>query len=37
MLHMEEVRRVMGPEVVGNIREQARSFITRREGVQLSV
>src|SRR6266571_5456335 len=30
MLHMEEVRRVMCPEVVGNIREQPRGFITGR-------
>ena len=30
MLHMEEVRRVMRPEVVGHIREQARCFITGR-------
>ena len=30
MLPMEEVRRVMGPKVVGHLREQARGCITGR-------
>jgi hypothetical protein len=30
VLHMEEIRGVMHTEVMGNIREEARGFITRR-------